>query len=233
MGQKKKIRFEAIKTFTNVLENPVGMAGKWNGFFEQSQPITLELACGRGEYTTGLGKRHPNNNFLGVDIKGNRMYIGAKIALQMPLPNVGFLRTQIELIDQYFAKDEVEALWITFPDPQLRGSKAKKRLTHPNFLRKYQQFLVPGGLIHLKTDSPHLYTFTKLVIELFDCKIVTDHDDVYAQSTLPELVTIRTYYEQLDISKSGKIYYLCFTLPTGQLPQNDDLLKQLLLENAD
>ena len=167
MGQKKLQRFEELKTFSNVLQFPENMPGKWNSFFNNSHPIVLELACGKGEYAVSLGKMFPEKNFIGVDLKGNRIWVGAKKALENNLNNVAFLRTQIDKIADYFAKNEVSEIWITFPDPQLRNSKAKKRLTHPKFLRSYQQFLIPGGLIHLKTDSPNLYEFTKLVIEMY------------------------------------------------------------------
>ena len=140
---------------------PENMAGKWNEFWKNNNPIILELACGKGEYAVGLARLYPEKNFIGIDLKGNRIWVGAKKALQQNLTNAAFLRTQIDQVCDYFAKNEVEAIWITFPDPQLRRSKAKKRLTHPKFLRLYQQFLVPGGLIHLKTDSPDLYRFTK------------------------------------------------------------------------
>lgn len=213
MGQKKLIRFAAIKEFGNVMEYPENMAGQWNGFFAKPQPLTLELACGKGEYAVGLGRLHPEKNLLGVDVKGNRIYVGAKTALQEGLSNVGFMRTQIDRIEQYFAPGEVNEIWITFPDPQLRYSRAKKRLTHPNFLRKYQQFLQPGGLIHLKTDSPLLYDFTCMVIEHYGCHVVKQYDDVYSQAGEAELLNIKTHYEGLDIAQSGKIFYVCFRLP--------------------
>src|ERR1051326_739480 len=161
MGQKKLERFAELKTFSNVLQFPEGIAGKWNEFFKNKNPITLELACGKGEYAVGLGQLYPEKNFLGIDLKGNRIWVGAKKALQQQLANVGFLRIQIDQITDYFTNNEVDSLWITFPDPQLRVSKAKKRLTHPKFLRLYKHILVPGGFIHLKTDSPVLYQFTK------------------------------------------------------------------------
>ena len=178
MAQKKLERFAAIKTFVNVLEYPSDMKGKWQNFFKNSNPIILELACGRGEYTVGLSQLHTQQNFVGVDVKGNRMFIGAKKCLAENLNNAAFLRTQIEKLADYFDAGEVSEIWITFPDPQLRISKAKKRLTHPRFLRLYQQILKPGGFIHLKTDSPHLYHFTKKVAELYDLKIVEDSANI-------------------------------------------------------
>jgi tRNA (guanine-N7-)-methyltransferase len=152
--------------------------------------------------------------------------------LKQDLNNVSFLRTQIDLIATYFSKEEVAELWITFPDPQLRMSKAKKRLTHPKFLRLYQQFLVPNGLINLKTDSPHLYRFTKWVIELYGCTIHKDLDNVYNELEITEDLKIKTHYESLDIAGSNRIHYLSFSLP-AVLPgiEKDQELKQLLKEH--
>jgi tRNA (guanine-N7-)-methyltransferase len=232
MGQKKLIRFAELETFHNVLQFPRDMPGKWNAFFKNKNPVTLELACGKGEYAVGLGQLYPHRNFIGVDLKGNRIWVGAKKALKQDLSNVAFLRTQIDLIATYFSKEEVAELWITFPDPQLRMSKAKKRLTHPKFLRLYQQFLVPGGLINLKTDSPQLYRFTKWVIELYGCTIHKDLDNVYNEKEIAEDLKIKTHYESLDIAGSNRIHYLSFSLPPV-LPgiEKDNELKQLLKEH--
>ena len=229
MGQKKLIRFEELKTFPNVLQYPENMAGNWNEFWKNNNPIVLELACGKGEYAVGLGKLYPDKNFMGIDLKGNRIWVGAKKALQQNLKNVAFLRTQIDQVGDYFSANEVDSIWITFPDPQLRKSKAKKRLTHPKFLRIYQQFLIPGGLIHLKTDSPDLYEFTKLVIQLYNGVLHTDFDDTYKEADIPEDLRIKTHYESLDIAGSNRIHYLCFSLPK-ELPgkEKDEELKQLL-----
>ena len=227
MAQKKLYRFASIKTFSNVLEYPENMKGTWSGFFKNKNPLILELACGRGEYTTGLATLHPNLNIIGVDIKGNRMYIGAKKALDSQLTNAAFLRTQIEKIADYFSPGEVSGIWITFPDPQLRTSKAKKRLTHPRFLRLYQQILAPGSPVHLKTDSPQLYRFTKKVIELYGLNLVEDSDDVYAQQKVNDDLKIKTHYENLDIAQSKKIHYLQFTLPSV-LPDIDEQLKEMI-----
>ncbi len=231
MGQKKLVRFAAIKTFDNVIQYPADMAGKWGDFFKNPQPLTLELACGKGEYAVGLGSMFPERNFLGVDIKGNRLYIGAKKALQIPLTNVGFMRAQIDGIETYFAPNEVQEVWITFPDPQLRKSRAKKRLTHPKFLKKYQQFLVPGGLINLKTDSQVLFRFTNEVINRCGCELLKCYDDVYQQGSEPELLQIKTHYEGLDIAGTGRIFYLQFRLPEGTIPAEETALKEWVLEN--
>lgn len=232
MAQKKLQRFAELNSFPNVLQFPEGMAGKWNGFFGNENPITLELACGKGEYAVGLGQMYPDRNFIGIDLKGNRIWVGAKRALQQNLKNVAFLRTQIDQADQYFAANEVSEIWITFPDPQLRLSKAKKRLTHPKFLRRYQQFLIPGGLIHLKTDSPVLYQFTKTVIGLYHCSLEEDKEDVFAAESIPEELKIKTHYESLDIAGSNRIHYLCFSLPVDLgNKEKDEQLKEKLKEH--
>jgi tRNA (guanine-N7-)-methyltransferase len=229
MGQKKLIRFAELNTFSNVLQTPAGMQGKWHLFFKNNNPIVLELACGKGEYAVGLGRMYPQRNFIGIDLKGNRIWVGAKKALQEGLHNVAFLRTQIEQITDYFAPGEVQEIWITFPDPQLRTSKAKKRLTHPKFLRLYQQILSPGGLLHLKTDSPNLYRFTQTVTELYGCRLHTDMGDVFANEPVPDELKIKTHYEGLDIAGSKKIHYLCFSLPDNLGgAEKDFLLKEKL-----
>lgn len=227
MAQKKLQRFAAIKTFTNVLEYPENMQGQWHSFFKNANPIVLELACGRGEYTVGLAKLFPQQNFIGIDIKGNRMYLGAKQCLTEGISNAAFLRTQIEKLPAYFTPAEVAEIWITFPDPQLRVSKAKKRLTHPRFLRLYRQVLQPGGFIHLKTDSPDLYFFTKKVIELYGLTIVEDCSNVHGQPHIKEELKIKTHYESLDIAQSNTIHYLKFTLP-ATIKNIDNELQELL-----
>jgi tRNA (guanine-N7-)-methyltransferase len=213
MAQKKLKRFKEIKSFSNVLEYPENMQGKWSLFFKNQNPIILELACGKGEYTTGLAQLHTEKNFIGVDIKGNRIWVGAKYSLDHHLNNAAFLRTQIGKINEYFDQREVDEIWITFPDPQPRISKAKKRLTHPAFLKLYQKILKPEGKIHLKTDSPGLYFFTKKVIEIYSLRIIQDIDNVYKDEDLAPDLTIITHYERLDIAKSETIFYLSFSLP--------------------
>lgn len=231
MGQKKLIRFAELETFPNVLQYPKNVNGKWNDFFHNDNEIILELACGKGEYAVGLGHLYPKRNFIGIDLKGNRIWVGAKKALQDNLTNVAFLRTQIDKVAEYFSKNEVAEIWITFPDPQLRFSKAKKRLTHPKFLRFYQQFLRPGGYIHLKTDSPDLYRFTITVIEMYNCKIHSQSEDLYWEEKLKEELKIKTHYESLDIAQSNRIHYLCFSLPEI-LPgkEKDEELKEKIGE---
>mgnify|MGYP000967476713 CR=1 FL=1 len=231
MGQKKLVRFAELLTFPNVLQYPENTAGAWSGFFKNDNPITLELACGKGEYAVGLARLYPDQNFIGIDLKGNRIWVGAKKAIQEGLSNVAFVRTQIDKLDNYFAAGEVKDIWITFPDPQLRMSKAKKRLTHPRFLRIYQQILQKEGTINLKTDSPDLYNFTKLVIEMYGCEVEADYHNLYQQAELSDELRIKTHYESLDIAGSNRIHYLKFRLP-AVLPdiQMDEILKNRLAD---
>jgi len=231
MGQKKLKRFAELATFPNVLQYPQGMKGQWAVFFKNNNPIVLELACGKGEYAVGLGQLYPQKNFIGIDLKGNRIWVGAKKALQLQLNNVAFLRTQIDRITEYFDANEINEIWITFPDPQLRTGKAKKRLTHPKFLRLYRQFLVPGGFIHLKTDSPVLYRFTRLVIEKYNCVLLEDEEDLYSNHNVGDELKIKTHYESLDIAGSKRVHYIKFSLPEI-FPANekDKALQQVLKE---
>jgi tRNA (guanine-N7-)-methyltransferase len=262
MGQKKLIKFAAIKEYENVLEYPQGMPGKWEAFFQElakgtvnvsldtlaiTQPsqnsntntntkaLVLELACGRGEYAVGLGRMYANQNFVGLDLKGNRIWKGASIANRDGIKHVAFIRTQIDQVTQYFAKDEVNEIWITFPDPQLRLSKAKKRLTHPKFLRLYQQFLQPGGIVHLKTDSPNLYLFTKTVIELYGLTLITATDNLYSAEFMQsdkwdDRYAIKTYYEGLNIASSNRIHYIQFKLDKKLPVELDEKLKEIIAE---
>lgn len=228
MAQKKLKRFAEIATFPNVLQYPENMAGNWSQFFGNDHPLTLELACGKGEYAVGLAAMYPARNFLGVDLKGNRIWVGAKKAIKEELKNVAFVRTQIDRINTYFAKGEVEEIWLTFPDPQLRTSKARKRLTHPKFLRMYQQILKPDATINLKTDSPSLYRFTKWVINLHKLEVLEDIVDVYAQKEVSDVLKIKTHYEGLDIAGTNTVHYLRFRLPAEILPEKENELKELL-----
>jgi tRNA (guanine-N7-)-methyltransferase len=261
MGQKKLIKFAAIKEYNNVLEFPQDMQGKWAAFFDGLKKgmkaidianlsmseslvgsnvssdhnnedvltkLTLELACGRGEYAVGLGRMFPNENFIGIDLKGNRIWKGASIANKDGLTNVAFVRSQIELTSNYFAKDEVDEIWITFPDPQLRWSKAKKRLTHPKFLRLYQQFLKKEGIVHLKTDSPLLYNFTLKVIEMYGLHLIYKTDHLYTEQNIDPRCLIKTYYEGLDIAQSSKIHYIQFNIDKDLPLELDAVLKEAI-----
>jgi tRNA (guanine-N7-)-methyltransferase len=211
MGHKKLIRFQAIDTYKNVLQYPGHMKGNWSGFFKNDHPITLELACGKGEYSVGLGRQNQDRNYIGVDIKGNRIYTGAKTALTEGLDNVGFLRIQIGQINDYFATGEADEIWIIFPDPFLK--KAKNRLTHPRFLHLYQQILQPGGRINLKTDSKELYDFTLETIAEQGCTIHENIADIYGKDMATGPLAIQTFYEKMHLADGRTIYYICFSLP--------------------
>lgn len=231
MAQKKLKRFNEIKSFPNVFEYPENMNGNWSSFFKNHNPIVLELGCGKGEYTIGLAELYPNQNYIGVDIKGNRIWAGAKAALENNYKNVAFLRTHIDKIDTYFDPDEIKEVWLTFPDPQLRMSRAKKRLTHPKYLRLYQKNLIKNGMIHLKTDSKDLYSFTKEVIHFYNLNIIEDSSNIYQMELGSPALKIQTHYEKLNISKSNKMFYLCFQLTENldehfrDLPFNEHIKK--------
>ena len=227
MAQKKLLRFQELKTFPNVLQYPSGIKGDWKIFFHNNNPLILELACGKGEYAVGLGRIYPEKNFIGIDIKGNRIWKGAKTALTEGLKNVAFLRAQIDKLEDYFEFNEADEIWITFPDPQLRFSKMKKRLTHPKFLRLYKNILKPNGKIHLKTDSPDLYNFTKTVINLYGLELLNEADDLYKQDILNDALKIKTHYENLDIAQSNKVHYLSFIINKDLEKEKDEQLKEI------
>ena len=221
-----------MSTFANVFQNydflqpeligphgvPVDLRGQWaTKHFQNTHPITLELACGRGEYALGLGRRYPDRNFIGVDIKGARIWKGAGIALAERLDNVAFLRTKIELLDRFFAPGEVDEIWITFPDPFLKKGKHNRRLTSPYFLDLYPNVLRPGGLVHLKTDSPVLYDFTlEVLAKRNDYTLLHHDDDIYRREALvtPDL-EIKTRYEQLDLAGANRVHYVRLALNAG------------------
>lgn len=230
MGQNKLKRFADIATYSNVYEYPENMKGNWSNHFTNEQPITLELACGKGEYTIGLAAMYAHRNFIGVDVKGNRIWVGAGKALENNFKNAAFLRTQIGMIEKYFSANEVEEIWITFPDPQLRISNIRRRLTHPIFLRKYKQFLTPSGYINLKTDSPTLYAFTKAVINIFGLKVLEDSTDISRDYPDHKELEIKTHYENLDIAKSKRIHYLKFQIDNDLAEALDEQLKETVIE---
>jgi tRNA (guanine-N7-)-methyltransferase len=213
MGHKKLIRFLAIDNYKNVLQYPEDMPGKWREYFNNDNPITLELACGKGEYSVNLGREHKDRNFIGVDIKGNRIFTGAKAALTEGLANVAFLRIHIGQITKYFTANEVAEIWIIFPDPFLRKGKAKNRLTHERFLYLYQQILRPGGRINLKTDSKELYDFTLETIAEQNCTIHENIADIYGQGKATGPLAIQTYYEKRHLADNRTIYFISFSLP--------------------
>ncbi len=220
MGKKKLQRFAEMETFSNVIQpsfqevfnKNYHTKGNWKkDQFGNSNPLVLELGCGKGEYTTGLAKRFPDKNFIGVDIKGSRIWKGASTALRENLGNVRFLRTHIELISSFFDHHEVDEIWITFPDPQLK--KKRKRLTSPRFLSSYAQFLKNNGLIHLKTDNDILYNYTRelAITNGFNIRISTG--DLYRSGINDDILDIKTFYEQQFLAMGMRINYLCFELP--------------------
>ena len=236
MGKNKLKKFREMETIGCVYQYPFGllretgfpMKGKWREeVFRNSGPIVLELGCGKGEYTVGLARRYPDKNFIGVDIKGARMHSGACDARDNGLKNVAFLRTSIELLDRFFSEGEVDEIWITFPDPQMK--KVRKRLTGTTFMALYRKVMKPSGRINLKTDSPFLYTYTSLMARLNSFPILADSPDLYdtaaphAASLDPALREIRTYYERQWLARGLTIKYLSFLLPPeGPLEEPQD-----------
>lgn len=227
---KKLARFADLAKFSNTvqvadaykLETKFELAGNWaKTLFKNDNPITLELACGKGEYSVGQGAMYPNRNFIGVDIKGNRIWKGAKKALEDGLTNVGFLRTYINHIDKLFAKGEVAEIWIIFPDPQLQTNRERNRLTSPNFINRYREILKEGGTVHLKTDNSPFFEYTKEVIAELGLKTLCESTDVYADLEKGENnylcnrekeLRIRTFYENMWLKEGLKINYIAFTL---------------------
>ena len=234
MSKGKLQKFAEMETFPNVFQfpysamadnKPFAMKGSWRSdYFHNDNPIVLELGCGRGEYTVGLARLFPNVNFIGVDIKGARMHQGAKQALEEKLPNVAFLRTNIEIIDRFFDNDEVQEIWLTFSDPQMKNPR--KRLSSTYFLQRYRHFLTDGGIVHLKTDSNFLFTYTSLMVEHNKLPLVFKTDDLYHTEGIDEatrqILGIQTYYESQWIERGLNIKYLKFHLPkVSELEESD------------
>ena len=223
MGSKNKLkRFQDNDNFTNVIQpdrdellaEKFPYKGKWrSGFFKNELPLIVELGCGKGEYSVGLAQRFPENNYIGVDIKGARFWRGAKTALEQKLDNVAFIRTQIELIEHIFDKDEVDEIWITFPDPQIKPKREKHRLTNPIFLDRYKKILKTKGLVHLKTDSEFMYGYTQGLLKGLDMEVIYEHPDIYKNYDLKgPLTEIQTFYEKKFLVKDKPITYLKFKL---------------------
>ena len=233
MSQGKLQKFAEMETFKNVFQYPYSvisevpftMKGHWREqYFHNDNPIVLELGCGKGEYTVGLARMYPNINFIGVDIKGARIYTGAKQALEENLPNVAFLRTSIEIIDRFFGQDEVQEIWLTFSDPQMKN--VHKRLTSTFFMNRYRHFLINNGLIHLKTDSNFLFTYTTYMVEKNNLPVLLRTEDLYHTDGLDdltrEILGIHTYYENQWIERGLSIKYMKFELPhAGELVEPD------------
>ncbi len=227
MGKGKLEKFAELETFNNVFQYPFSviqnipfeMKSRWReDYFHNDNPIVLELGCGKGEYTVELARLYPEKNFIGVDIKGARLWTGAKMALKEGLSNVAFLRTNIEIIDHFFDSDEVEEIWLTFSDPQMKNPR--KRLSSSYFLERYRHFLINNGLIHLKTDSNFLFTYTTLMIEKNNLPVQLRTEDLYHMEGLDEetskILSIQTYYESMWIERGLNIKYLKFMLPQSK-----------------
>ena len=220
MGKNKLKKFADMEGFAHAiqpnlkeLDKGFDLKGNWNkDFFKNDRPIILELGCGRGEYTVALSEKYPDKNFIGIDLKGSRMWNGAKKVLEKGLNNAAFLRVHIEEIVTYFGENEVDEIWITFPDPQIKYRRRKKRLTHPVFLEKYKQILKPEGIVHLKTDSAFLHGYTRGVLEILEHPIIDCTHNLYESRKDWELLEIKTYYENLFYSKGFPITYIQFQL---------------------
>ena len=236
MSKGKLAKFADMETYENVFQYPYSvvehvpfeMQGHWHEqYFHNNNPIVLELGCGKGEYTVGLAKRYPHMNFIGVDIKGARMWTGATQAIKEGMKNVAFLRTNIEIIDRFFAPDEVQEIWLTFSDPQMKNPR--KRLTSTFFMNRYRRFLIDKGIIHLKTDSNFLFTYTTYMVEKNHLPLVLSTSDLYAEnsensdySEYSEAASIQTFYEQMWIDRGLNIKYMKFHLPhEGELVEPD------------
>ncbi len=228
MGKGKLLKFNELLSFEHVVQAPFNVVehndfqlkGKWGKeFFKNENPLILELGCGKGEYTVALAEKNPGVNYMGVDIKGARLWRGAKLAKEEGLTNVGFLRANIEQITQFYGASEVAEIWLTFPDPQME--KTRKRLTSTTFLNKYREFLKPGGIIHLKTDSNFQYNYTRELVKLNKFEILAETDDVYEWEHLDDTLRIRTFYEKQWLDRGIKIKYIAFRLGTGEFLEPD------------
>ena len=237
MPKRKRQRFEEMKTFPHVFQPDYSeiyqqdypLKGKWSeNFFKNANPLILELGCGKGEYTVGMARSTPDKNYIGIDIKGARMWKGAKESYEQQLKNVAFVRTRVEFIDSLFAENEISEIWLTFPDPQI--NRMKKRLTSASFLNTYKYLLRQEGKIHLKTDSNLLFKFTKQIIQLNQLRLLHETNDLYASSEQNIIPDIKTFYEMNYLDYGLKIKYLCFSPgKTGNIanPEEDKQLVEL------
>ena len=234
MGKRKLKKWAEMETFKHVFQPDFNevfqkdfyLKGKWGKeFFRNDNPITLELGCGKGEYTVGLSRKYPARNYIGIDIKGARIWKGAKTAFNESLENVAFLRTHIEHIESFFEKNEVREIWLTFPDPQLKKRRNKKRLTSARFLNHYSNIIAPGGMIHLKTDNEEMFDYTMEVINHNNLPLLFVTKDLYSEKDIDPVISIKTYYEQQFLDQNIPIKYLCFRLEEGKIieePENHE-----------
>jgi len=225
LGKNKLARWTELKSFDHVIEPSFEesfrqdhpLKGRWHSdWFENNHPIVLELGCGKGEYTVGLAAVYPGKNFIGIDIKGARMWRGAKDSHQRKLPNASFLRTRIEFTESFFAPGEIDEIWLTFPDPQPKRRREKKRLPAPFFLNLYRSYLKNDGIIHLKTDNRELYDYTLSLVHANNLEIITSVTDLYAEMPGDPMLSIRTHYEELFLKQGVPITYLSFRLPDAK-----------------
>jgi len=230
VGKNKLARWAELDTFKNVIQPDPGVnsdrdhpvKGKWKQeIFRNENPVILELGCGRGEYTTGLAEKSPQNNYIGVDIKGARMWRGAKTAHEKNIPNAAFLRTRIEFIGKFFAEDEVDEIWLTFPDPQPGKKNSNKKLTCPWFLNLYRSFLKNNGTVYLKTDSEELFTYTRSLAEKNNLPVLKETSDLHKDYHEDEILSIRTHYEDIYLKEGRKIHLLSFTLPKNMIIEDE------------
>ena len=221
MKKRKLARFAELETFSNVVQpkqeeyfhDQYPLKGKWSSdYFKNENPVILELGCGKGEYTIGLAEKYPHFNFIGIDIKGDRLWKGGKTSIEKDLKNVAFLRMPIENIPFIFAENEVSEIWITFPDPQPNKPKTKKRLTSPDFLNRYKKIIKPKGIIHLKTDNAGLFEYTTDVLNERNHVILFLTRNLHKSNNIDDVLAIRTYYENIYLKKEIPICYLNFTL---------------------
>lgn len=228
-GKDKLKKFRENETFDcliqptteDVLGKDYYIKGKWNeSIFKNNNPVVVELGCGKGEYTIALALKYPDKNFIGVDIKGARLWKGAKFAYENKLQNVAFIRTRIEFIESVFDKDEISEIWITFADPQIK--KAKRRLTHPLFLNRYKNFLKEAGIVHLKTDSQLLHEYTLALARENDLNIIEHNNDIYGSGRADEILSIKTHYESQFLAKGMPITYLSFMINTKEQLREPD-----------
>lgn len=226
MSKNKLAKFSEMNEFEHVIQVPYrkleqhdfDLKGKWaKEFFQNNNPVILELGCGKGEYSIQLAEKYPEKNYIGVDIKGARMYSGAKQAVLKGLKNVAFLRTNIEIIDRFFGWNEIAEIWLTFPDPQMK--KTRKRLTSSYFLERYRNFLKPNGIVHLKTDSNFQFTYTCALVHLNKFEVVSETDNLYASKILNETLEIKTFYEKQWLARGITIKYIAFKLNENEIKE--------------